>query len=258
MFKHISVDMVVVFIFILIAILNGHYLLFLKLYSQTFEHFNFLSDLLLDNLIENEEPLVMVKKCLAEPGTEYETFLQHYWFWIDMSVYSIIPFVIMCICSLIIMIEFRRVNTNYFQLVANKGHGLNRNNFLRKIKKNRQICLMLFNSNFYFLFIMLQYWICFFLFKNNDGKDEVLNQLQSFVYIFLYTNNAFEFLIFGITSEKYRNELYQIIFNRRYGLIYINEGSLYNIEVFFLVMRDDTKMYTENNKLRYKRFFKVF
>ena len=112
----------------------------------------------------------------------------------------------MCICNVVIMVEFKRINNNYLQLVAKKGHVLNKNTYLRKIKKNRSICLMLFNSNIFFLFVMLQYWICFFLFKDIEDKSKTIINLQSFSYIFLYTNNAFEFLIFGLTCEKYRNE----------------------------------------------------
>ena len=210
--KYGSVDAVVMLIILFILVLNGHYIFFLKLDSQKISEFNFLSDLILENIFESEDSYILITKCQAETDSIYEKFLQDHWFWIDMSVYSIVPFVIMSICSLIIAFKFNQINRNYFELVSNKSHGLNKNNFLRKIKKNRQICFMLFNSNFYFFIIMLQYWICFFSFKNNNGKDELLNELQSFVYIFLYTNNAFEFLIFSITSEKYRNEFYSIFF----------------------------------------------
>jgi hypothetical protein len=54
---------------------------------------------------------------------------------------------------------------------------------------------------------MLQYWICFFVFRDIDSKNETAKELQSFAYIFLYTNNAFEFLIFGFTSVT------KIVFN---------------------------------------------
>jgi hypothetical protein len=37
-------------------------------------------------------------------------------------------------------------------MVSIEGHNLNKPNFMRKIKKNRQICLMLFNSNGILLF----------------------------------------------------------------------------------------------------------
>lgn len=50
---------------------------------------------------------------------------------------------------------------------------------------------------------MLQYWICFFVFKDTDSKNETAKEMQSFAYILLYTNNAFEFIIFGFTSVTY-------------------------------------------------------
>ena len=65
----------------------------------------------------------------------------------------------------------------------------------------------LFHIQVYFLFIMLQYWICFFVFRDIDSRNETAKELQSFAYIFLYTNNAFEFLIFGFTSVT------EILFN---------------------------------------------
>ena len=206
--RHITVDVVILTIFVLICILNSHYVLFLRLYVEKVEQKKFAAPF---SIRKNSEPtFIMMKQCLAAPYSKYENFLQNLWFWLDMSVYSIMPFMVMCFCSIIIMAEFKSVNSNYSRLVATEGHSHNRHNFLRKIKKNRQICLMLFNSNLFFLFIMLQYWICFFIFKDNDAKNELLLELQSFVYIFLYTNNAFEFLIFGITSEKYRQQLYSL------------------------------------------------
>ncbi len=57
---------------------------------------------------------------------------------------------------------------------------------------------------------MVQFWVCFFLKRNTDGHSEHL--IQSFVYILLYSNNAFDFLIYGFSSEKFRQELFSICF----------------------------------------------
>ncbi len=171
------VDLVMLFIVIGIFFINGHYLWFLKLtdISKT-ENYNIsvkydilnitldqrkgssLNDMM-ENIINQE---LSLKRCYATHGTIYERFLDDYWFWIDLSVYSLIPFIVNFISSLIIMVKLRNMNENYKQLLRSKGYEYNKNNYLKKIKKNRQICVMLLNQNLYFLFRCLVIFILFF------------------------------------------------------------------------------------------------
>ena len=222
------VDWVIFFIVIVLFIINGHYLWFLRLtdISKT-ENFNISVkyDILnitldqkksssLNNMMEsiiNQE--LALKRCYATQGTMYEKFLDDFWFWIDLGIYSLIPFIVNCISSLIIAIKLKNMNKNYKQLLRSKGYEFNKNNYMKKIKKNRQICLMLLNQNLYFLFSMVQFWVLFFVKRNADGPSEHL--IQSFVYVFLYTNNAFDFMIYGFSSSKFRKELFGIFYNSK-------------------------------------------
>jgi hypothetical protein len=130
-----------------------------------------------------------------------------------LSIYSLIPFAVITITSLIIIVKFKRMNQNYYEFVSSPNHFYNKSNYLRKIRKNRQTSLMLLNSNIYFFVSNLQYWICFFVFSNQHGQNSELHKnYNSFSHIFLYTNNAFEFLIFSFSSQQHRKELYSLFF----------------------------------------------
>jgi len=151
-------------------------------------------------------------KCLPTKNSFYEKFLLHTWFWIDILFYSIIPFLIKGFCTIVIMIKLRRINKSYMNHL--EIYNLNRKLYMRKLRKNSQISLMLVSSNLYFLFTMVIFWL-WFLFKSNIEKESVQSSLrQSFVYMLLYTNNAFDFVFYGMSSQKYRKEFRKLFFGR--------------------------------------------
>ena len=218
----ISISLIVAFIFAL----NSHYVLFLGLkrnsndmQSNVGKSLKFLKDFVAKNSslyimllqrLASEKINYQVDICFAERGSLYEKFIINVWFWLDMGVYSVIPFVAMCICSLLIVFKFREMNRNYLRLLADNAYKYNKKNYERKIKKNRQICHMLLNSNAYFLLSTFQFWACFYMYGKNNEQAE--NVIQLYVYIFLYANNAIDFLIYGMSSEKYRHELVAIFY----------------------------------------------
>ena len=218
-----SVNVVMFLIFFVILLLNMHYLIFLRLYrdsndnivlnklgeklgkyprkkNSTSSLYNFTEKLLTTNLLG--------LTCYAQESTPYEYFLQVVWIWMDLSVYSLIPFITNMICSLIIIVRVRKLNQNYTQFLMNKMYEYNKKNYERKIKKNHQICLMLLNTNLYFFISMLQFWIFFYFFR--DSKDQIENLIYLYVYIILYTNNAIDFVIYSLSSQKYRQEAFSI------------------------------------------------
>ena len=225
-FKRHSVCIAICVIIAFIFVLNSHYVLFLKLkrnsndiQSNVGKNFKYLKDFVAKNTslyilllqrLANEKINYQVDICFAERGSRYEKFIQNVWFWLDMSVYSVMPFVAMCICSLFIVFKFREMNRNYSRLLANNAYKYNRKYYERRIKKNRQICHMLLNSNAYFLLSTFQFWACFYMYGKNNEQAE--NVIQLYVYIFLYANNAIDFLIYGMSSEKYRHELVAIFY----------------------------------------------
>jgi hypothetical protein len=58
----------------------------------------------------------------------------------------------------------------------------------------------------------VQYWIYYFVYKDNTIITQNHNIIQLYAYMLLYTNNSFNFFFYGISSEAYRTELHSIFF----------------------------------------------
>ena len=208
--KHLSVDINLIITICVVFLLNFHFIPFLQLFSEKCDSLNYLKRFEganLNSLNIFQENSFYSKRCSASKGSDYEKFLRHVWFWFDMSTYSYLPFCVMCISSLVIVFEFKKVNAHYAQLISNESHYFNKMNFLKKIRKNRKICLMLLKSAAFFLVLTAQYWSFFLSLKNKENKNAIHKHLISFSHILLYGNHVFNFLIFGISSSSYRLEL---------------------------------------------------
>ena len=168
------VDLVAIIIFVLIFALNFHYIYLLRLeitVDSLIESRNFTNEEFIENELTESEPssvniLRGVKSkldddfelkysCFAKRGSRYEIFLTTIWFWIDLTVYSLLPFITMTICSVIITLKIRKINKKYKEYLTNESYKTNKNIYLSKLKKNRQIYIMLLNKDLYFLFIMV-------------------------------------------------------------------------------------------------------
>ena len=136
--------------------------------------------------------------CYPPEGTAYYAFLSKYFIWIDIIVYSFLPCVIMSICSAIILYRIRTSDSKYLTNVFTKN---NQTPFYRRLKRNRQLLYMLLITNMYFLLSSLPYCIMFLLYR---GEDSESGFGQLFVHVLSYTNNAFNFIFYGVSSQKYR------------------------------------------------------
>ncbi len=132
----------------------------------------------------------------------YNFFLKHVWIWIDSSLYSFIPIVIMAVCSFLISIEIKRKSKLFskFSIQSNK------NLTEKRIRKNKQILFMLTATNIFFIVCSLPY--CIIYHKSNSERTETDFSLTLIiVHILSYTNNSFNFLFYNFFSEKYTEEL---------------------------------------------------
>jgi hypothetical protein len=227
-----SVDIVILIIALVLGALNFHHIVFLSLsnrlendsgydYKTVFNNSTNTNDTMLYTLLDDyvEKQIEITQKCFAQSGSIYENFLLTSWFWLDLSAYSLIPAAGMIICSLIIIVRMKKINKSYSSLLQDQNYQFNRKNYLKKIRKNRQIMLMLLNSNVYFIFTMVQFWIFVYYFKGTRSKyNDYHHVIELYVYILVYSNNAFDFLFYSLSSEKYREELFALIRPfRRYG-----------------------------------------
>jgi hypothetical protein len=171
-----------------------------------------------------------IKTCIIENNSLYESFLIEIWFWIDMTLFSILPFFSIAACSLVITKKMNKINKNYTSClcninnIANSGSGdggianqssFNKSIYKRKLRRNFQLCFMLILSNLYFLLTMSIFWLWVFFhlnsrtnFKSNTSDAEFFytNLTQSYVFVLLYSNNALGFVFYGVSSVYFRRE----------------------------------------------------
>jgi hypothetical protein len=156
--------------------------------------------------------------CFPLEGTLYNKFLMSTWTWIDICVFSLIPFVVMSICSVIILAKIRSKSKKFFEVLVDKSSERSKSIVYRRMRRNRQLLYMLLITNLYFLLSLLPYCVSFVMFKGQKG--ETTGQLL--VHMLLYTNNAINFLFYGLSSQKYREVFSEIFCNAKKNAFAVN------------------------------------
>nr|QVK45802.1 G protein-coupled receptor [Proales similis] len=181
------VDKVIILILILVTVLNSHYLIFLNLNE-------FKGD------FKGETFFI----CYPAENSLYNTFLNDIWTWIDTSIYSVVPFVVMAVCSYVILISIRKKSQKFLNGLLEHGNQTNKQKIYKRIRRNRQVFYMLLLTNFYFLASLLPCCIAFAIFKGTESRSEIG---QLLVHLLLYSNYSFNFIFYGVSSQRFREEL---------------------------------------------------
>jgi hypothetical protein len=151
--------------------------------------------------------------CFPINNPIYAEFLTNVWIWIDMCIFFLVPFLVMSICSTVILIKINRKTAKFFKNLMNKNNASNRAACSRRAKRNRQLLYMLLLTNLYFLLSCLPYSITFMMFKS----ERIMSEFgKSLVHMVLYTNNAVNFLFYGFSCERYRAEFIKLFTGNRY------------------------------------------
>ena len=145
--------------------------------------------------------------CYPKDQTNYYYFISKIWIWIDLVIYSLMPFLIMIICSSIIIQDIKEKSRNFLKTKDRKNLRI-----LEKSKhRNRKMVIMLSITNLFFLFCSLPLCISIILKKFNTNKQNENFCLISF-QIISYLNNSFSFMFYLLFSEEYRQALASIFF----------------------------------------------
>lgn len=197
------VDMTIFCIMAGVAFVNSHYLFFLKLSpEQEPTPLEFVK--LLRSKSNSSMTAMLGSKMVCFPGHNqlYFTFLTDYWTWIEFSLFFVGPFIVMAVCSLIILVRIKSRNKKFFTVLLNRQYVHNRMAVARRIKRNRQMMYMLLLCSLFFLFTSLPNSIMFILYDGKEGQF----MTQAVGHLFSYSNNALNFIFYGFSSEKYREE----------------------------------------------------
>jgi hypothetical protein len=195
-----------------VALFNCHFLIFLKLndpsnhrsiinntnpnnkssenYQSQFSH-------LQQGLSNRTDIQKSLKVCFPLKKTQYYDFLVNKWVFLDMAFYSLVPFVIMSICSYVILVELRKQSA---ELVATNSRMNGR--IMRKKRQYRKILIMLLSTNVFFLVCS----VLFSLFNISNHPENETPALFNF-RLLAYASNSFNFIFYGLFAEKYRRVL---------------------------------------------------
>jgi hypothetical protein len=216
-----KIGIIMLLIVILTTVFNGHYLYFLKLNgklgdganpsitntsTETYHQMRVNKSMESYQYHTNESNETSKESlfCFPLKDSKYHDFLVK-WVYLDLFVYSLIPFFFLSACSLIIVVQVRKQNARLIANLAKTSLSSSQRIKQSKNKKNRKMLIMLLSTNTFFLICSLSF--CFFNIKNNSQRAKS----GSFDYIlFSYSNNAFNFIFYGLFAEKYRQVLYNI------------------------------------------------
>ena len=207
---HIKRNLIFAVVIFLLAI-NFHFILFLGIKSKSNLKRSFgLNRSQFFEIESIEKPLEY--ECSSEHDTWYKTFLDTIWFWLDMFIYFVVPFITMSITYSLIAFELRKINRNYGKFLDNSiCNQHNKKNFSKKIQRNNKIIYILLGINSYFCLSILPFFL-FTIFKNNKWFLSIRRNdfLQTFIEILFYSNNAFNIFFYGFSSKTYMNSLREI------------------------------------------------
>jgi hypothetical protein len=146
---------------------------------------------------------------IISKGTLYYKFLNDIFIWMDIFIFSVLPFVIMTLCTIIIISRIQSGSRHYMNSINNS---ITNKMMSKRVRRDRQLLYILLMTNFYFVLSTAPYCVSF-LMKHGKSSDSMIGQLT--VHVLLYTNNAFNFVFYGISIKKYRQEVCKIFMKKR-------------------------------------------
>lgn len=231
-----SADKVVFAIMLVFFLFDFHFLIWMRLsrmeYSQVFQNGSNISEKFI--------------RCYPSPTSQfiYSEFYIKVYHWIDLFLYSYIPFTIMIICTILIICRLFQINKQlnlpsprlrenkngiYFPKndaknemekdETNKGDNKTRYKLIKKPANIKDIAKKRTKKNNQIYKLLLTLNICFFVFvtplvlSNTLG---LLNYLRDthilafeIVYILSYLNHSINFLFYLMSCEMYRTIVFE-------------------------------------------------
>jgi hypothetical protein len=148
--------------------------------------------------------------CSPLPDSLYMNFMDKIWIWVDMCLYSLIPFIVMALCSLIIIREIRQKSS--LPLLSNFLTS-NQQLMKKRSKRNKQLLLILVITNSYFFVTSLPLCIMMVYYKMYDQDESEAHFSQTLLHVLAYSNNAVNFAFCLLFSQKYRLLIKNMIIN---------------------------------------------
>ncbi|CAF1160274.1 unnamed protein product [Didymodactylos carnosus] len=195
--------LILIIIFTILFILNGHYLLYFHI-EQSDDNYNY--------TILKKEKYILCRSNLTQSAENYKLFYQHYLTWMDFILNSLIPFFIILIANLSLMYSvcMSRILMNKLNMRQTKAH------------KDTQLAYILFVSTFLFLLMTFPMRIFSIIEPYLKFDKDILILLDGIMRFLLYLDHGCGFYLYTFTGELFRKEL------RRFLLMFLLGRRHYN------------------------------
>ena len=205
-----KVDLIMLIIMLIIFAFDSHYLIFMRLAADPYQ-----------NITENQT-INYICYPTSETNVYYYNFYLTAWPWIDLFLYSFLPFLIMTSSTIVIIYKLCSANRNLKKRyqsneITNKIEKKNkvsketiRKNIAfkdakKRSKRNNQVYRLLLSLNILFFIFVTPIVLCNHL-KLLDLNHR--NILES-VYVLAYLNHCINFILYGLTCKLFRSVLIQ-------------------------------------------------
>ena len=154
-----------------------------------------------------------LSRCVFD--TDYTSFFQEIWTWVDMHIFSLLPWLCLAVSNSLLVWKLR-LSLHEAELSLGSGQA-DRINDRKKKATSISITLIAVSTTFLLLaFPMSFYQIITFMFLT-QGSTRTLRSLRVFYYIhqisvlLWYANSCINFYIYCLTGSKFRREAKQIL-----------------------------------------------
>jgi hypothetical protein len=206
---------------IVVVLINCHSLFFLGTYEYADENVGSLSN---NSSITfpNSDTSKMILICGTKEGTLYKNFLEPYFEYIDLLCYAILPFLVMFICTILIIKVMVTSNKKFVGAKSlssvSKSSSKNEENagptermlkfrqdrMRKKIKRTKHITYTLLILNVLFLCLVSPLVLVIALSNSDSSENKIL---LNTVTILAYSNHCFNFIFYGLSCSSYRTAI---------------------------------------------------
>ncbi|XP_064609474.1 neuromedin-U receptor 2-like [Liolophura sinensis] len=180
-----------VLILIALALVNSH-----LLYG-----YDFVYD---EPSVNDGDPPALIPYC-GHINDDYSMFFDEIWPWLDISVFSLVPFSIIAICNISIITKIARSLFRNKVAANSAGEGDNR------VKPSSMTALLLSLNT---VFLVTTAPVCIYYIglpewtrTATSEEDMQLDLWFAIVHQLMYLNNSVNFLFYCISGQKFRREL---------------------------------------------------
>ncbi|XP_074651651.1 uncharacterized protein LOC141906302 [Tubulanus polymorphus] len=166
-------------------------------------------------LLLNSHPFVSVDIVLltGEPWCyareHFRHFINEVWVWIDLLIYSLIPWVVLSVCNVAIVFRVRQINRRVTANSILSGSSASRRSKLTSMT----VMLLVVNTSFLITTMPFAIYVLCKVEHLSRIRQELIYES---LYLLSYTNNAINFLLYVISGAKFRAailELFRISFS---------------------------------------------